>query len=391
MNILTFSSLYPNDINPSHGIFVERRLRKLVAHTDTDATVVAPVPWFPFKARIFGRYADFAATPARAKRYGIDIRYPRYRQLPKIGMLAAPRSMAKATVKTVEEIISTAGPVDVIDAHYFFPDGVAASQLAERFGIPFMVTARGSDVNLIAQFPKPRQMILRAAEKASAVIAVSDALRRTLEKIGVDARKIHVLRNGVDLAFFQPGNRAAVRRKLGMQSPTFISVGVLKEAKGHDVAIESLRFMDDINLVVIGAGEYRPALENRVASLGLEARVRFTGRLDEDSLLEYYQAADALCLASEREGMPNVVLESLACGTPVIATDVGGIGEVVNTPVVGELLRDRQARTLADAWRALTQRGIDRVAIRRVAEGLSWEPTIERLYTLIRQVGSGGP
>ncbi len=383
MHILTFSSLYPSQVDPSHGIFVERRLRELTEKTDVSATVVAPVPWFPFRSKRFGRYAEFASIPRLDRRHGIEIHYPRFPVVPKVGMLAAPGMMARGTSSTVEKVWRQHGRIDLIDAHYFYPDGVAAARIARRTGTPVIVTARGSDINLIASMKRPRQMILEAASIASAVVAVSEALAERMAEIGIDRRKIHVLRNGVDLDFFEPGDRAAARQRLGITEPTMISVGALKEAKGHHVAIDALVELPGTNLIVIGAGEYEMSLRKRVADTKLDERVTFAGRLSADALRVYYQAADALCLASRREGMPNVVLESVACGTPVIATDVGGIREVIEPGVMGELLRDRSATGVARAWRKIHTEGLDRRAIRRSAEAFSWDATVRRLHDLM--------
>ncbi len=389
MNILTLSSLYPNAIQPQHGLFVERRLRRLVEYSGATATVVAPVPWFPFRSRLFGSYAAFASVPDTDRRHGIDVHYPRFPLIPKVGMRFAPASMARGAAGRVRRILRDKGPVDIIDAHYFYPDGVAAARLAERLSLPFIVTARGSDINRIAKLPGPRRMIRDAAEKASAVVAVSAALGRSLAEMGVDSEKVHVLRNGVDLSFFSPGDRNASRRDLGIDAPTILSVGNLIEAKGHHIAIESLRHLQDARLIVIGAGGYEHSLRQLVSTLGLDARVSFTGSLPPESLREYYRAADVLFLLSQREGMPNVVLEAIACGTPVVASDVGGVAEVLSSPVAGELVSERGAAEAAAAWRALKDRGIDRSQVRAHAEQFSWDHTIERLHALIRRCIDG--
>ena len=389
MNILTLSSLYPNAVNPQHGLFVERRLKRLVEHSGATATVVAPVPWFPFRSRLFGSYAEFAAVPDTDRRHGIDVHYPRFPLIPKVGMRFAPASMARGAVGRIRRIIRSKGPVDIIDAHYFYPDGVAAARLAERLSLPFIVTARGSDINRIAELPGPRRMIREAAAKASAVVAVSAALGRSLAGMGVDPEKVHVLQNGVDLSFFSPGDRTASRRDLGFDTPTILSVGNLIEAKGHHIAIESLRHLKDTRLIVIGAGGYEHTLRRLVSSLGLDERVSFAGSLPPETLREYYRAADVLFLLSRREGMPNVVLEAIACGTPVVASDVGGVGEVLGSPVAGELVSERQASEVAAAWRTLQERGIDRGQVRTYAEQFSWDRTIERLHALIRRCIDG--
>ena len=383
MNIVTYSSLYPNSVNPSHGIFVERRLRQLCDSTDIAAKVVAPVPWFPFKSDFWGRYSDFASIPGTDVRHNIEIRYPRFPVIPKVGMQLTPGFMATATRPAVSSVAKSLANLRLIDAHYFFPDGVAAGIIARKLGLPFLVTARGSDINLIAKYPGPRKAILNTAKNASAIIAVSHALADELERIEVPSSKIHVLPNGVDLEAFRPGDRERARHLLGIVGPTFLTVGALKEAKGHDIAIRSLNLLPDAKLIIIGQGEFERELRALVARHRLSDRVSFTGNISESELVTYYQAADVLVLASRREGMPNVVLESLACGTPVIATAVGGIGEVVNDPIFGELVTERSAVSVANAWSALQQRGIERRRIRSGAVRFSWDQTISRLHALV--------
>lgn len=390
MRILTYSSLYPNAVDPTHGVFVERRLLELVKDSNINASVVAPVPWFPFKSSIFGKYGKYASVPGSDQRNGIDIYYPRYPLIPKVGMLMAPGNMARATFGTVRSQLAHDQSIDLIDAHYFYPDGVAASFIAERLRVPFIVTARGSDINTIAAMPAPGKMILQAAARASAIIAVSEALGRALRDLGIPPGKIHVLPNGVDLQFFNPGNRAEARQRLAMESPTFLSVGSLKEAKGHDIAIRSLKHIAGAKLIVIGSGPFESKLKKLVASLGLQSRVSFTGQMHASELLGYYQAADCLLLISRREGMPNVVLESIACGTPVIASNVGGIAEIINAPAMGQLINDRQPDKVAQAWRSINTSGIDRKAVRRAAESYSWHETASDLRVLMERCGGIG-
>ena len=383
MNILTFSSLYPNAVDPSNGIFVERRLQKLLNHSGDKATVVSPVPWFPFKNPIFGRYAAQAAVPAADRRNDVDVRYPRYLRLPKVGMLLAPLAMAFSALRAIRRLAKTHGPFDVLDAHYLYPDGVAAGYLAARLDLPLLLTARGSDVNVIAQMPGPRRRILAAIRRADAVVAVSDALGEELRKLGVESEKIHVLRNGVDLDEFYPGDAEAVRQALGVEGSLMLSVGTLREAKGHDLAIAALEQLPDVTLAIAGEGEFEQALKAQAERLGVASRVRFLGRVSPTELRCWYQASDALVLMSRREGMPNVVLESLASGTPVIAADVGGIGEVVVNGETGILLRDRTAAALVGAWRTLNDQPPSTEQIRRSAEQLSWDDTIGRLHRLM--------
>src|SRR5271166_1580648 len=163
VQILTFTTLYPSAVRPQHGIFVETRLRKLVESGAVDARVVAPCPWFPFASPRFGSYAVFARMPREEVRYRLQIDHPRYPVLPKIGMSAAPLALAAAVLPRLRRRLREGGDIDLIDAHYFYPDGVAAVLLGRALGLPVVVTARGSDLNLIADYAVPRRWIRWAA------------------------------------------------------------------------------------------------------------------------------------------------------------------------------------------------------------------------------------
>ena len=156
MNLLTYTTLYPNAVNPQHGIFVENRLRRIVATGDAAARVVAPVPWFPFKSDIFGAYGAFARIGPSEVRFGIAVDHPRYLSIPRVGMGIAPGLLARATVGRVRRHVAETG-AQLIDAHYFYPDGVAAAAIGKALDMPVVITARGSDVNLIAQYDGPRR------------------------------------------------------------------------------------------------------------------------------------------------------------------------------------------------------------------------------------------
>jgi glycosyltransferase involved in cell wall biosynthesis len=264
---------------------------------------------------------------------------------------------------------------DVIDAHYFFPDGVAAARLARRFGKPFVVTARGSDINLIAQLPAPRRMILDAARSAGRIIAVSGALKRAMVDLGIEAERIVVLRNGVDLSLFRPVPMADARRQLGLGPGRVVaSVGNLLPEKGHDLVIRAVAGMDNVGVVIVGEGPERRRLEALAKELEIGNRVHFRDVIPQDRLAILYSAADVLALGSMREGWPNVLLEAMACGTPVVATNVGGVREIVTTDEVGRVVAQRDYESLARAIEQLLATPTDRIAVRRYAEGYGWEP-----------------
>lgn len=386
MKLLTFSSLFPNTVKPSHGIFVETRLRYLLASGQVESKVVAPVPWFPSQHPRFGDYAAFSKVPARETRYDIEVTHPRYLVIPKVGMTAAPWLMAQACKKEIGRIIDEGYDFDVIDAHYFYPDGVAAVMLGKYFNKPVVITARGTDINLIPQFTLPRKQLMWAANNAAGMITVCQALREEMIGLGIPGDRIVSLRNGVDLQRFVPMDRAAARAQLGIDGFTVISVGVLDPRKAHDLTIGALPMLPDVKLLIAGIGPERKKLEALAASLGVTDRVKFLGAVAQTELKHYYNAADAMILASSREGWANVLLESMACGTPVVASNVWGTPEVVARPEAGVLMKERTAKGIADAVTELRRNYPDHAATRRYAEGFSWDDTTNGQLTLFSRI-----
>lgn len=382
---LTLTTLYPNRDQPYHGLFVEQRLLRLVATGRLASEVVAPVPWVPTGGTLLRRYRTLAGVPSAEERSGLRITHPRFPVVPKIGMRWAPRLMALGIGRHVRGVFR-ANRCELLDAHYFYPDGVAAALLRRSLRCPLVITARGSDINLIAQFAAPRRQILWAAKEAAVIIAVSEALRNRMIDLGIPGEKVVVLRNGVDLEQFRPmpGAGTESRRDTGLR---LLTVANLVPGKGHDVAIAALAHVPDASLTLAGDGPLRADLERLAARLGVERRVRFLGAVAPPALVEHYNEADATVLVSAREGMPNVVLESLACGTPVVASAVGGVPEVLTSPVAGVLLEHRTPESLAEAVRELAAARRPRSAVRAFAAGLGWERTIAgqiELYERIR-------
>ena len=390
LRTLLFSTLFPSSVRPVHGIFVETRLRQLLATGAVETKVVAPVPWFPFASARFGEYAKFAATPQHEVRHGIEVHHPRYFLLPKVGMNLAPFWLARGALPTIRRLMDEGFDFDLIDAHYYYPDGVAAMLIAEAIGKPFIVTARGTDLNLIPQYEKPRALILETAAKARASVGVCKALMDELAGLGADPAKLNVWRNGVDLQRFHVVDRASVRRTLALPNPEgcwLISVGHLVERKGHHIAIEALtRLSSETRLIIAGQGPERGALESLAQRLGVQDRVLFTGQVANEDLYRWYNAADALVLCSDREGWANVLLEAMACGTPVIATNIWGTPEVVARPEAGVLMPSRSAEGLAAAYSTLFANLPAREDTRRYAEGFSWQATSEAQIDLFSKI-----
>ena len=391
VRILTFTSLFPNPVMPTHGIFVLQRLQQLQGSGRVEANVVVPVPWFPSRSRGFGSYADFAAVPASAEIGNVTATYSRYPVIPKIGMSIAPLLMAVACYRRLRRLCRGPSAPQLIDAHYFYPDGIAAVLLGRWLNLPVVVTARGSDINLISRFRLPRRWIRWAASRATHIVTVSNALRDRLLQLEVEPGKVTTLRNGVDLDRFRPlENREEIRKRLKLKNKTILSVGNLLELKGHHLALEALQRLPGVDLVIAGEGPERGRLEALIDELELGDRARLIGTTAQDELVDYYNAADVLVLASSREGMANVLLESLACGTPVVATPVGGNPEVVSAPAAGTLMSGRSADDIVAAVDALFAAPPDRRQVREYAMRFNWDDTTSGLADLFAAIAEGG-
>lgn len=301
-----------------------------------------------------------------------------------IGMNIAPYLYARFVRRYIERHVRPDFPFDIIDAHYFYPDGVAAAALARHFDVPLVITARGSDVNVIADFPKPQKAILDAASASQGIVTVSEALKQRLVNLGVSASKVTTIRNGVDMNQYRPKDAQEQRQRLGLHQPTLLSVGNLLPNKGHDLAITALRDLPEYELVIAGEGPLGESLKTLAKQLAVEERVRFVGSIDQKLLVSYYCACDLLALMSENEGLPNVVLEALACGTPVIATNAGGIPEVLSDPKVGKVLPERSVQALVAGVRDSHQPNSD--DIRELARRFDWSQTSQALGQLFDHV-----
>jgi glycosyltransferase involved in cell wall biosynthesis len=388
LQLLTFSSLFPSAARPRHGIFVETRLLHLLRQQAIEARVIAPVPWFPFKSSVFGAYAAFARTPREELRGdgSVIVAYPRYPMLPRVGVAQQPERMARATLKQLESWQAGGWSPRLIDAHYFYPDGVAAALVAERIGVPYVVTARGTDINVIAQLPGLAQRIRWAAERAAVVIAVAERLRQGIVALGIDPAKVVTVRNGVDLDIFGLKDPVAARAELGLpDGPLLGAVGNLVPVKDQALAIASLVHLPRHHLVIVGDGPLKVELLALGRRLGVQDRLTVRPVMPQSGLASFYACLDALLVTSVREGWPNVVLEALACGTPVVATDVGAVNEMLDGAAVGCIARDRTPQAVAAAVDAVLATRPSRAAARAHAAGFDWSSVSQAQFALFER------
>lgn len=386
IRLLTFTNLYPDPVRPRHGIFVEHRLRRLVATGQVSARVIAPVPWCPLP--LGQRFAQYRVRgiPERDERYGIVIHHPRYWVVPGLTSALNPWTMMLAALPVALRLIQQGYDFDVVDAQYIYPDGVAGALLAQRLGKPVTLTARGSDVNVALKEQLPMRWFARVQQDVAAFVTVSAALKQGLIDAGVQTERISVIRNGVDAELFCVHDRIQMKQKLGLPNHTLVSVGNLVEEKGHHLVIAALERLPRVHLVVIGSGPELTSLQALARQVGVADRVRWVAHVNQAELAEYYSAADITVLASSREGMANVLLESLSCGTPVVATNVGGNPEVVADPAAGLLLPERSVAAIATAVRILLDSPIERSATCQYGKQFDWNEPIARQVELLESV-----
>ncbi|MGR8930589.1 MAG: glycosyltransferase [Gammaproteobacteria bacterium] len=334
--LVVFCSLYPSEVRPHAGLFIRERMGRVAEHCPV--VVVSPVPWFPMQGLLRLFKPEYRPQPASYERQkGIDVYFPRFLAIPGLFRFLDGFFMAIGTLPLLFKLKKKFA-FNLIDAHFAYPDGYAASYLGAWFNVPVTVTLRGTEVPL-SRNPARRERLLKALQRAAKVFSVSDSLKRHVVALGADSHKITVIGNGVDIKKFVAIDKAQARRRLGLadDAEILISVGALVERKGFHRVIEVLPGLIEkhprlVYLIVGGAspeGNNRVQLEQRVDSLGLNQHVRFLGAMSSEDLHIPLSASDVFVLATANEGWANVFLEAMACGLPVVTTDVGGNREVV--------------------------------------------------------------
>jgi glycosyltransferase involved in cell wall biosynthesis len=378
LRVLTLSTLFPNAAEPVLGVFVERQTLGLAARPEVELEVVAPVGLPRWPLSLHPHYAARARLPLEEEHKGLRVHRPRYPVWPGFGQARTPAAMADALLPLLRRIRARF-PFDVIDAEFFWPDGPAAMRLAAALGVPFSIKARGADIHHWGTRPDTSGQVLAAGRAADGLLAVSAAMKRSMAGLGLPEERIRVHYTGVDMERFRPADRAAAKRTLGVAGPLLVTAGALIPRKGQKHALAALQLVPGATLILIGDGPDRAELEAIVRREGLSGRVRFLGRRPHEELPALLAAADVTLLPSASEGLANVWVESLACGTPVVTTDVGGAREVIDRPEAGRLVPLDPA-ALAGAVRELLAVPPAPEEVRCAAARFGWERNGEELF-----------
>ena len=381
--LLVFSSLFPSSVQPNAGLFIRERMFRVGKLLPL--TVVAPVPWFPLQGVIRLWRPNYRPMPPKHEvQAGVDVWYPRFFSLPGLFRAWDGFFMALSCLRIMRRLKRDFA-YDIIDAHFAYPDGHAATLLGRWLRLPVTITLRGTEVPH-SRDPAKRKRMLAALARAAHVFAVANALKEHVVALGADSAKIQVVGNGVDIHKFYPEEQAAARARLGIdaEAKVLITVGGLVERKGFHRVIECLpgllREFPGLRYLIVGGaspeGDWSDKLKAQVAQLNLQDHVLFLGAMPSAELKLPLSAADVFVLSTRNEGWANVFLEAMACGLPVIATDVGGNAEVVCKPELGAIVPFGNAAALKQAIAAALRQSWDRDAIMAYARANSWDSRV---------------
>lgn len=394
--VLDITTLFPNTNQPEFGLFVEKRVRALAKLTPVHVAV--GIGRFPI-IELHPRYSHRISIPQVGYLGNTRLDYLRYLSVPRFFKTYDGTSFANSIMRC---IIQQQGiRPTVLLAELAFPDGLAAMRLARQLKLPFVVTLRGHDINDIAVNSTQSTVLLRTLQSANAVVVVADALGNEAHRIGTPLERIHTVPNGVDSTVFGSIDKVEARNalKIPLEVPLFVSVGHLVERKGHHIAVAALadlqyRYGISAHLAIIGGpseeGDSTTLVRSAIAEGSISESVRLLGSLPPKDVARWIAAADGLVLASSKEGRPNVVLEALCSGTPVVATRVWGTPELIVSTDYG-ILTDRDPRVIADAMKEMLSRNWNRNTISRWGSSFSWERTAKRLYELLLMAEREGP
>jgi glycosyltransferase involved in cell wall biosynthesis len=391
MRLLFISNVFPTPVQPSKGPFNAALVRALsYAH---EVAVICPIAWTDeWQARRSGR-----AVPQtrRASVGGVEVHYPRFYFTPKVMREHYGWFMWRSVCGVVREQIDSFKP-DAVIGYWAHPDGHVAVRAARLAGVPAAVMVGGSDVLVLTQGRGRRERVLEVLRDADAIIPVSEDIKSKLTGFGISAEKVHVVPRGVDSERFHPGSPAAAKARLhvSVRGPILLWVGRMVPVKGLDVLIDACAKLRAHGIAfhqyLVGDGPLRSALEQRAVASGVSDAITFVGNVAHSDLPDWYRVADFTVLPSHSEGVPNVLRESLACGTPFIASRVGGIPEIASGTAC-KLVPPGDADQLASAIAEAVSGGKDKCEHSPLTQQGSWAESARGVVGVLRRYKTASP
>ena len=386
MNVLILSHLFP----PHGGTFVLDQMKAL-REQGVALQVIAPTPWAPPFFRSLPRLQPYVLMPHHDEVEGFDVEYPRFGCLPHSRMFYALGLSFYMRCRSLVHSLMRTRKLDLIHAHTVMPDGFAAVCLGHEFNLPVVCTIHGSDINLYPSRNRPTLWTTRwSLAHLRHLVAVSSALKNKILEFTANAT-VQVLHNGADPRVFKPLSKLEARAKLGLPLRTriILFVGNLVEMKGVRFLLEAVASLQQNNtkLVLVGDGELRDPLLACAERLGITPMCSFVGKRPHQEIAYWLSAADCLVLPSISEGLPTILPEAMLCRTPILATTVGGIPEIIDNTRNGLLVPPRDTHALTDALRSLLgdQENASRMAKEaesKARRSLTWEAHARELFKI---------
>jgi len=384
MKILAVTTMYPNKSQPVHAVFVKQRLMHI--KKKIKVSIICPIPWFPFYWLI-DRYKHRRNIPHYESHEGVDVYYPRFFSIPKLFKPLEGISLLMALMVFIKIHKMT---FNIIEAHLPFPEGFSAVLLGKLYRKPVSITLRGHDINDLPRYPLRKRMIVYALKNCTTIFSVASALKKGAVDLGISPDKINVIGNGVDPERFPLVDKKTARETLKMpyDKKIILSVGHLVERKGFHIVVNSVsklihNYGMELLLVIVGSGgeegDYSKEIKKCITMNKLENDVLLVGAVENEKLFWWYNAADVFCLASSKEGWANVLLESLSCGTPVVATNVWGTPEVITQPNLGVLV-ERNENEIADGLREVLQKEWNREYLNEYSLKFTWDSICDGIF-----------
>lgn len=376
MNILVYTSQYRLPHEAYGAPFTEQLVQAM--NEQAQVMVVCPTPWYP-QAKLFrlrAKWSVLADVPSHCRMDGVEVYYPKYPMIPKLSGGIQPWLQAISSLRLIRAL-NRHRKVDIINARWIYPDGVTAVWIGQQLRIPVVLTALGCDINLYSGYRIRGAQIRWAMRNADFITAVSRPLAEKVIDLGVDRDLVRCEPNGVDLGRFRAQAGSVAKHSPDRSMHTYmLVVARLSEEKGIDHLIRALSLLNQrgaltFKTFIVGDGPLKAALLDDVHRYALTQYVSFVGAVPHNEVETWMRNAHALCLPSLREGMPNVILEALASGLPVVASRVGGIPDVINA-TNGVLAEPGSAGDLATALQYVFSREWDAQQIRSSVEHMSW-------------------
>lgn len=390
-HIVIITNLFPNSQEKEKGQFIFQFVEELKKHIRL--TVVSPIPYYP-TSPIFNKHDlyKFSQLKDIEQQNGYDVHFCRHFVIPKLGFVRAA-SLYRPLLRKLREIDRSC-KIDLINAHWIFPDGVAAERAGKILGIPVVLSARGCDINCYPYLFARKRQIVSALSSCSVITAVSHDLKKNIASLGLPQDKIKFIPNGIDMKKFTHLDQLLCRRQLQVNADDriILFVGSLDEVKGAHLLVRAFAGIangampHNIRLWIVGDGYLRQELEDLGKSFGVDKSIRFWGNQPHDNLPAIMSAANLLCVPSIREGRPNVVLESLACGVPVVGSNVGGIPELVLPDVNGYIFEKENVAELSERIQLALSRHWNRTDISSTVSHFSWVECVAKYMNIFSKL-----